>query len=148
MRCSLVSACLVTTICTGIAVAQSPVAYVYVAEDAPTGSLNSPTSVYAASSAGKLTPIKGSPFTQTVGTIIGTNGTHFLTVDQNDNTTHQYLRVYNVASDGVIGEEVSKQDLHEWCGFDRGGVLDHTGQYVYVVEDNNCGRRRYQLRTQ
>jgi hypothetical protein len=139
MRCSLVSACLVTTICTGIAVAQSPVAYVYVAEDAPTGSLNSPTSVYAASSAGKLTPIKGSPFTQTLGTIIGTNGTHFLTVDQNDNTTHQYLRVYNVASDGVIGEEVSKQDLHEWCGFDQGGVLDHTGQYVYVVEDNNCG---------
>ena len=148
MRCSLVSACLVTTICTGIAVAQSPVAYVYVAEDAPTGSVNSPTSVYAASSAGKLTPINGSPFTQTLGTIIGTNGTHFLTVDQNDNTTHQYLRVYNVASDGVIGEEVSKQDLHEWCGFDQGGVLDHTGQYVYVVEDNNCGRRRYQLRTQ
>lgn len=139
MRCSLVAACLVTTLCAGTAVAQSPVAYVYVAEDASTSSLNSPTSVYAASSSGKLTQIKSSPFTQTLGTIIGTNGTHFLTVDQNSNTTHQYLRVYNAASDGAIGEEVSKQDLHEWCAFDQGGVLDHTGQYVYVVEGNGCG---------
>ena len=140
MHCSLVSACLVTTICTGIAVAQSPVAYVYVAEDAhdTTGSLNSPISVYAASPGGKLTQIKGSPFTKPLGTIIGTNGTHFVTVDQNQ-TTHQYLRVYDVSSDGAIGEEVSKQDLHEWCGADQGGVLDHTGQYVYVVKSQSCG---------
>ena len=130
MRSFFVSAFLLTTICAGVAIAQSPVAYVYVAEDQTSASTSSPISVYAASSAGKLTQIKGSPFTQTSGTMVGTNGTYFVTVDQNDSTSHQYLRVYHVASNGVIGEEVSKQDLHEWCEMDEGGELDHTGQYV------------------
>jgi hypothetical protein len=110
-----------------------------VAEDQTSASTSSPISVYAASSAGKLTQIKGSPFTQTSGTMVGTNGTYFVTVDQNDSTSHQYLRVYHVASNGVIGEEVSKQDLHEWCEMDEGGELDHTGQYVYVLEAQSCG---------
>ncbi len=139
MRCCYVSAFLVTTICTSVAVAQSPVAYVYVAEDQPSSTATSPITVYSGSSAGKLTQINGSPFKQTSGTMAGTNGSHFITVDQNSTTTHQYLHVYDVASNGVIGNEVSKQDLHQWCGMDEGAEFDHTGQYVYVLDSPDCG---------
>jgi hypothetical protein len=138
-RSFFVSACLVTAICTGAALAQSSVAYVYVAETGPNQTTTGPISVYAASSAGKLTEIKGSPFTQTTGAIIGTNGTHFLTVDENPDTSDQYLRSYTASSDGAIGDEVSKVDLHEWCDMDEGGELDHTGQFVYVLDAGECG---------
>ena len=136
MRSFFFSACLATTICTAMAIAQSPVAYVYVAEDTSDTTTTSPIAAYAASSDGSLTQIKGSPFTQVSGIMGGTNGTHFITVDMNGTTTHQYLHVYDVASDGVIGEEVSKQDLHEWCGSDGPAEFDHTGQYVVGVRLN------------
>jgi hypothetical protein len=139
MRSFSVLACLVTAICTGVAVAQSPVAFVYVAEDVTTPTASSPITVYAASPAGKLTQIKGSPFAQTSGAMVGTNGTHFVTVDLNQPGTHQYLHVYDVASSGVIGKEVSKQDLHEWCADDEGAEFDHTGQYLYVLDSPFCG---------
>lgn len=138
MRSFFVSACLVSTMCAGIAVAQSPVAYVYVAEDTSNTTITSPISAYAASTEGKLTPLPGSPYTHTTGVMIGTNGTHFLTLDGNYTTTHNYVHVYKVGSNGVIGEEVSKQDLHEWCQEEGGGVLDHTGQYVYLVGSDAC----------
>jgi hypothetical protein len=128
-----------TTICTGVAVAQSTVAYVYVAENRPSATSTSPISVYAATSAGKLSEIQGSPFTQTSGTMSGTNGSHFITVDQNFTTTHQYLHVYDVASNGVIGAQASKYDLHNWCEMDEGAEFDHTGQYVYVLDAQSCG---------
>jgi hypothetical protein len=140
MRLSPVFVCLVSALCTGIALPQSPVAYVYVAQQG-TQTTTGPIAVYAASSAGKLTPIKGSPFTQTTGSIIGSNGSHFLTVDQNPQTTHQYLRSYNVASDGAIGGEVATRDMHEWCDMAEGGKLDHTGQFVYVLDAGECGGR-------
>src|SRR5581483_8417029 len=138
MRLSPVFVCLACALCVGIAQAQSPVAYVYVAQQG-TQTTTGPIAVYAASSAGRLTPIKGSPFTQTTGSIIGTNGSHFLTVDQNPQTTHQYLRSYDVSSDGAIGAEVATRDMHEWCAMTEGGKLDHTGQFVYVLDDNECG---------
>jgi hypothetical protein len=55
--------CLMATLSTGVAVAASPVAYVFVQEDSSqTGdTAPSPISVYAAASDGKLTKIKGSP---------------------------------------------------------------------------------------
>jgi len=140
MRGSLVSACLLT-ICAGVAIAQSTVAYVYVAEDRPSATATSPISVYAATSTGKLAQISGSPFKQTSGTMSGTNGSHFITVDQNFTTTHQYLHVYNVASNGVIGSQVSKYDLHNWCEMDQGAEFDHTGQYVYVLDAQSCGEK-------
>ncbi|HTW60694.1 MAG TPA: hypothetical protein VMD55_02735 [Terracidiphilus sp.] len=141
MRSVLASVCLVTATCTGVALAESPVAYVYVAEQGPNQITTGPIFVYAASSAGKLTEIKGSPFTQaqTTGYLIGTNGTHFLAVDANPQTSHQYQRSYDVSSDGAIGDEVSTVDLHEWCDTDDGGKLDHTGQYVYVLDAGECG---------
>ncbi|HEV2133349.1 MAG TPA: Ig-like domain-containing protein [Terracidiphilus sp.] len=138
MRSILTFACL-TALSSGIALAQSPVAYVYVAEDFASSPTNSPITAYAASSNGQLTQIPGSPFTQTSGMMAGDNGSHFITVDQNSTTTHQYLHVYNVAPNGAIGSQLSTQDLHEWCGMDWGAELDHTGQFVYVMDDLSCG---------
>jgi hypothetical protein len=138
-RSFLVSACLVTAICTGAALAQSPVAYVYVAQQGPDQYTSGPIAVYAASSAGQLSQISGSPFTETTGFIIGTTGSHFLTVDENSETSDQYLHSYSATSNGAIGEEQSKVDLHEWCAMDRGGLLDHTGKFVYVLDADDCG---------
>lgn len=136
---SLLLACLVPTVCAGVAAAQSPVAYVYVAENRTSSTATSPITVYAASSSGTLTQIAGSPFKQTSGTMAGTNGSHFITVDQNFTTSHQYLHVYNVASNGVIGSQVSRYDLHNWCEMDQGAEFDHTGQFVYVLDAQSCG---------
>lgn len=52
---------------TGAALGQSPVAYVYVAEDYPSATATSPITAHAASSTGQLTQIRGSPFMQTSG---------------------------------------------------------------------------------
>ena len=59
--------CLIALLTPGMAIAASPVAYVYVQEDSSqTGdTAPSPISVYAAASDGKLTAIKGSPFQAT-----------------------------------------------------------------------------------
>jgi hypothetical protein len=135
----------VTTICTGIAVAQSPVAYVYVGENA-TQTPFSAISAYAASSDGRLSQIKGSPFTQTTttGFLLGTNGTHAIVVGPNPNDLGgvlYYLYSYQVGSDGAIGPEVSMINTAAYDGSGCSGreepaadfaVLDHTGQYIYV----------------
>jgi hypothetical protein len=138
MRSFVVSACLAAAACTGMVVAQTPVAYVYVAEDTNNLTTISPIAAYAASSDGKLTPLPGSPFTNTTGVMIGTNGTYFLTADGNYTTTHNYVHVYKVGSNGVIGEEVSKLDTHPWCAEEGGGLLDHTGQYLYLDGAQGC----------
>lgn len=138
MRSILPVVCLAALL-TGVIVAQSPVAYVYVAEDYGSPTANSPITVYAVSASGQLTQIPGSPFTQTSGVMAGDNGSHFVTVDRNYTTTHQYLHVYNVSSNGSIGSEVSSQDLHQWCGDNVGAEFDHTGQFVYVMDGSDCG---------
>lgn len=139
MRSCAALACLFTAaLSTSIALAQSPVAYVYVAQQG-TQTTTGPIAVYDASSSGQLTAIKGSPFTQTKGSPIGTNGSHFLTVDENPNTSYQYLRTYNVSTTGAIGAEVATRGIHLWCDMTRGGKLDHTGQDVYVLDADECG---------
>jgi hypothetical protein len=138
-RSSLSCFCLALSLCAGVAAAQTPVAYVYVAENSSSPAVTSPITVYAASSTGKLSQIAGSPFKQTSGMMAGTNGSHFITIDQNPSTTHQYLHVYNVASNGVIGGQVSKFDLHNWCATDAGAEFDHSGQFVYVLDTQDCG---------
>jgi hypothetical protein len=151
MRSFFVSACLVTAICTGVAIAQSPVAYVYVGETASNnisqGSF-SPITAYAASADGKLTELKGSPFTQfeNAGVMVGTNGTHFIVAGPEPNPqgagAFTYLFSYDVASNGAIGKQVSVINTALYSGADCPGageqpptesaVLDHTGQYIYV----------------
>jgi hypothetical protein len=122
MRLSHLFVYLIITLCTGVAVAASPVAYVYMTG---LGGIDA----YEVSSAGKVTPIKGSPFTHTSGQAVGTNGTHFITQDP------YFLYSYDVASGGVIGREVSKVEASFYsggCGLITQAELDHTGQYVYV----------------
>lgn len=148
MRSFVVSACL--AICAGLAIAQSRVAYVYVGETSGETAAEgpfSPITAYAASSEGKLTEIKGSPFTQfgNIGVMIGTNGTHFIVAGPQPNERGDgpftYLYSYEVGSNGAIGPEVSAINTTLYSGADCPGidapaadaaVLDHTGQYIYV----------------
>ena len=53
--------------------------------------------VYTTSSIGKLTPVSGSPFKNTVGLMIGTAGNHFITLGT------AYLGSYAIKSTGGIG---------------------------------------------
>lgn len=143
------SACLMIAASTGVAAAQSPVAYVYVGENG-TQTPFSAVSAFAASSDGKLTQIKGSPFTQTenVGFMLGTNGTQFIFVGPQPSDPEgymEYLYSYQAGSDGAIGQQVSALDTTTYSGAECPGieppaadiaVLDHTGQYVYV---SYCG---------
>jgi len=109
------------------AMAASPVALVYVQptveQYAP-----APVYVYAAASNGELTQVKGSSVT--LPQIVGTNGTHFITVDNTPGAP--YLRSYDLASDGLIGKEVSSVNLATWSWWGGTAELDHTGQSVYV----------------
>ena len=123
--------CLMTMLSTGAALAQE--AYVY-------DNLAAGTYVYDASSTGKLTLIKGSPF-QTVGSLIGTNGKFFVTA--NATTVFSYV----VASNGGIGKVVSEINTQKYTGsecgtMNSGGEFDRTGAHIYIPlsgdENGNC----------
>jgi hypothetical protein len=127
MRSIHLAICLIALLTPGIALAVTPVAYVYVAEDAQyvqgQGYTGSPITLFSVSSSGKLTQVKGSPFTlNPAETMVGTNGKHVITVDNTPG--NPYLRSYDVASDGVIGKEVSKIDLHTWSYYGGTAELD------------------------
>ena len=115
---------------TGAAFSAPPVAYVY----APT-----PAGIYgyAASSRGELTQIESSPFSQTAGSIVGSNSRYFITVDS------EYVHAYVVAADGAIGEQVSQIDTQLFggsqCGAVNSAVLGHSGRYVYVLLQGGSG---------
>ena len=108
------------------ALAASTVAYIY-AEVPHEG-----TNVWAASSTGKLTLLKGSPFS-TEGDSVGTNGTFFLTLNDDG-----MLFSYKVEPNGGIGGQVSITNTYAYtppspyCGTAVGAEFDHTGKYVYV----------------
>ena len=150
MRSFLASTCFVSALCAGVAAAQSPVAYVYVGQDAVQTEY-SPIYAFAASSDGKLKPLEGSPFTQAenTGIMIGTNGSHFIFAGQGPGDTGanplDYLYSYEVSSDGAIGQQLSSVDAASYapagCITSQQAeadfaVLDHTGQYVYLP---HCG---------
>ena len=115
----------------------APAAYLYVTT--PKG-----IAAYDVSLAGKLTSIKGSPFTQTTGLAIGSTGKYFITLG-----TH-WLHSYAIESNGAIGKQVSTLDTRNYGGGDcetyppenldfgtDGAVLDHSGQNVYVFLNGN-----------
>src|ERR1035441_1662354 len=109
--------------------AAAPVAYVYVQT---TKGVN----LYDAAANGKLTLAKGSPF-KTVGEMIGSNGTHFITLGTN------WVHVYPVESNGAIAKQVSTANTQDYDGADCGPTtnagLDHTGQNLSVMlEYGSC----------
>ena len=101
--------------------------------------------MYNVAATGKLTAIAGSPFKGTTGLAIGTAGSHFITVG----TT--YVRSYAVTATGGIGGQVSQINSGIYYGAEcgptaGGGIIDHTGQEVYVQTNGNqdawCNARR------
>jgi hypothetical protein len=124
--------CLVTMFFTSMAFAASPVAYVYVSQDAQfvsTGWTTSPISAFSVASDGKLTQITGSPFTQTTGFMVGLDGTQLIT----GNTDHVYS--YDVASDGVIGKEASSASIGATAEFpnnNQTGLFSPSGKFLAV----------------
>ena len=90
--------------------------------------------VYTTSSTGKLTLVSGSPFKNTVGLMIGTAGSHFITVG----TT--YLHSYAIKSTGAIGAQVAQINTALYsgaadCGTTHGGTIDRTGTEAYIQLD-------------
>jgi hypothetical protein len=92
--------------------------------------------VYNVASTGKLALVPGSPFKGTAGLAIGTAGNHFITVG----TT--YIHSYAVTATGGIGGQVSQINSALYYGAEcgptaGGGIIDHTGQEVYVQTNGN-----------
>ncbi len=113
--------------------AQSTAAYVYIQIQGPAGAVYG----YSANSSGQLTAIPGSPFKP--GTqIVGSNKAEFLTMGKT------LIHSYAVSSDGAIGSQLSQIPFLDYAGSScgggtngqAGGVLDHSGQYIYVLLEN------------
>jgi hypothetical protein len=121
--------CLFTSLSSGVAIAATPVAYVYVQPPVGGAVYSTPVYVYAANSAGKITQIEASPIYDVAGAIIGTNGKIFVT---------SYLSTLyssEVSSKGVIGATLSSIDTNGYtgCGNITGAVLDHSGKFVWTA---------------
>jgi hypothetical protein len=91
---------------------------------------------YNVASTGKLALVPGSPFKGTAGLAIGTAGNHFITVG----TTS--IHSYAVTATGGIGGQVSQINSALYYGAGcgptaGGGIIDHTGQEVYVQTNGN-----------
>jgi hypothetical protein len=86
--------------------------------------------VYTTSSTGKLTLVSGSPFKSTAGLMIGTAGSHLITVGTN------YIHSYAIKSTGGIGGQAAQINSALYpgaaCGSTDGGTIDRTGTEVYI----------------
>lgn len=112
--------------------ASSTAAYVYIQIQGPAGAVYG----LAASSAGKLTAIAGAPWKPS-GLIIGDNKKMLVIMGQTN------LHSYAIASNGAIGSALESNpdtDFGEDCdaGANVSAVLDHTGQYVYVLQQKTA----------
>jgi hypothetical protein len=93
--------------------------------------------VYNATAAGKLTLVKGSPFS-TLGYMQGINGKYLVSVGSWDVGTNLFS--YEIKSDGGIGPVVSALRTQDYAGSECGNfypayhdaTLDHTGKYFYL----------------
>jgi hypothetical protein len=117
--------------------AQTPTAAanVYVQIQGPAGAVYG----YSASPTGKLTAIPGSPFKP--GTqIVGSNKSQFFTLGKTS------IHSYAVGSNGAIGSQLSDIGFLGYAGGScgegtnspAGAVLDHSGQYIYVLLQYNA----------
>jgi hypothetical protein len=114
----------------------APVAYVYV-QTTP-GLM-----VYTAAANGALTPVKGSPFPVS-GEMEDIGGKFLISVG----TT--YLHVYQIESNGAVGEQISQINTASYGGSEcgttsgQGSVLDHSGKYLYVQLNSNSNCAAWQ----
>lgn len=108
-------------------------ANVYVQIQGPAGAVYG----YSASPTGQLTAIPGSPFKP--GTeIVGINKSQFFTMGKT------LIHSYAMESNGAIGSQLSDIGFLNFsgsaCGGGTGGIsnglLDHSGQYIYVLLEN------------
>jgi hypothetical protein len=115
------------------ATAQSTAANVYVQVQGPAGEVYG----YSFSTTGQLTAIPGSPFNP--GTqIVGGNKSQFFTLGKTS------IHSYALGSNGAIGSQLSDIGFLGYAGGSCGGgtsgtasaVLDHSGQYIYVLLQN------------
>ena len=106
-----------------MAAAPAPVAYVYV-------QTLKGVVLYHAAANGTLTRVSGSPF-HTVGEMVGSNGKYIFSLG-----TH-WIHVYPIASNGAIAAQVTEINTQNYSGSECGaityGVLDHTGQELYIL---------------
>lgn len=106
----------------------STAAYVYIQIQGPQGSVYG----FSASSSGKLSAIAGAPW-KLSGLIIGDNKQLLVTMGEDN------LHSWVIDSNGAIGgalESNPDTDYGDDCdaGANMGAVMDHTGQYVYVLQ--------------
>jgi hypothetical protein len=132
LKTVVASLSLSAALCTQALCAQTPVADVYV-------QTSKGDNLYTAASNGRLTLVAGSPFPIT-GQMISTSGNHFVSLGEDN------VHVYALASNGAIGEQVAQISTQDYngkqCGTAQFGVLDRTGQDLYV--DVSGTKNQYQ----
>ena len=135
-------ACLITALCTSAAIAETPVAYVYVSNN-PNNSSTNELHAYAASADGKLTPITGSPFADDL-TSMAVNGKYLFGSNRNG----IYVAAFAIASNGAP-RWTNSTDIVQFNADDCGSTgplfLDHTGTTLYDLEfRSDCANNTYQ----
>jgi hypothetical protein len=135
-------ACLIAALCTSAAIAETPVAYVYVSNN-PDNSSTNELHAYTASADGKLTPIIGSPFADDV-TSMAVNGKYLF----GSNRDGIYVAAFAIASDGAPRWTASTDIVQfnaDDCGSSGPLFLDHTGATLYDMEfRSDCANNSYQ----
>ncbi len=107
----------------------STAAYVYIQIQGSQGAVYG----FTASSAGQLSAIPGAPW-KPAGLIVGDNKTMLVTMGEDN------LHTYGIASNGAIEGQLEGNpdtDYGNDCdaGANIGAVMDHTGQWVYVLQE-------------
>jgi hypothetical protein len=135
-------ACLIAALCTSAAIAETPVAYVYVSNN-PNNSSTNELHAYTASADGKLTPVIGSPFADDV-TSMAVNGKYLFGSNRNG----IYIAAFAIASDGAPRWTASTDIVQfnaDDCGSTGPLFLDHTGATLYDMEfRSDCANNSYQ----
>jgi hypothetical protein len=119
----------------------SPVAYVYVS-NTPAGQTQNQIMAFAADADGQLFPVPGSPFNDNV-LEMAVNGVYLMGTDFPVPAPFgsPYVDSYRIESDGslTMTSQTSLIDFGSGCVHGAGNLLfDHTGQWLYVPEDNYC----------
>lgn len=116
-------------------------AFVYVSNN-PAGSSQNQITAFAADASGRLRPLPGSPYSDNVISM-AVNGVYLTGVDFPTPPPFgsPYINSYTINSDGslTMAAQTSLNQFGSGCVHGAGNpVFDHTGQWLYVPEDNFC----------